>query len=187
MKSQTDPRKANASSLCGNLGRILGRRCHWSMGFRKWRRTGCYSKRGVIPKDDYYMCFQQYGATCHTARYTLNLLRVWFEVRDISQNWPPISCNLPSQDNVFVVLCEKQSVRKQSSNLWLIEARNYTNDSLNNSRNEFRSNRTFVTVRCPAKHCHKKISSQLWYFYFRYYQHSKFLIENFINFIEWQA
>ena len=44
------------------------------------------------------MCFQQDVATCHTARLTMDLLRVQFGEHFISHsrkvNWPPRSCDL---------------------------------------------------------------------------------------------
>ncbi|GFW66383.1 uncharacterized protein TNCV_3433451 [Trichonephila clavipes] len=46
--------------------------------------------------------FQQDGATCHTARATIDLLKVMFGVRLISRfgpvNWPPRSCDLTPLD-----------------------------------------------------------------------------------------
>ncbi|GFV37572.1 DUF4817 domain-containing protein [Trichonephila clavipes] len=46
--------------------------------------------------------FQQYGATCHTARATINLLKDTFGDRLISRfgpvNWPPRSCDLTPLD-----------------------------------------------------------------------------------------
>ena len=46
--------------------------------------------------DLHEMWFQQDGATCHTARVTLHLLRGEFSQHFISRsgpaNWPPISC-----------------------------------------------------------------------------------------------
>lgn len=46
--------------------------------------------------------FQQDGATCHTARDTINLLRETFDVRIISRNgpvnWPPRSCDITPLD-----------------------------------------------------------------------------------------
>ena len=48
------------------------------------------------------MWFQQDGATCHTARETINLLQETFEERIISRNgpvnWPPRSCDLTPLD-----------------------------------------------------------------------------------------
>ncbi|GFT89277.1 transposable element Tc3 transposase [Trichonephila clavipes] len=46
--------------------------------------------------------FQQYGATCHTARSTIDLLKDTFGDRLISRfgsvNWPPRSCDLTPLD-----------------------------------------------------------------------------------------
>ncbi|GFT73413.1 putative DD41D transposase [Trichonephila clavipes] len=46
--------------------------------------------------------FQQDGATCHTARATIDLLKDTFGDRLISRfgpvNWPPRSCDLPPLD-----------------------------------------------------------------------------------------
>ncbi|GFU87858.1 uncharacterized protein TNCV_964141 [Trichonephila clavipes] len=46
--------------------------------------------------------FQQDGATCHTARATIDLLKDTFGVRLISRfgpvNWPPRSCDLTPLD-----------------------------------------------------------------------------------------
>ncbi|GFY35889.1 hypothetical protein TNCV_4842631 [Trichonephila clavipes] len=46
--------------------------------------------------------FQQDGATCHTARATIDLLKDTFGDRLISRfgpvNWPPRSCDLTPQD-----------------------------------------------------------------------------------------
>lgn len=48
------------------------------------------------------MWFQQDGATCHTARDTINLLKETFDERLISRNgpvnWPPRSCDLTPLD-----------------------------------------------------------------------------------------
>ncbi|GFU72615.1 hypothetical protein TNCV_4838431 [Trichonephila clavipes] len=48
--------------------------------------------------------FQQEGATCHTARATIDLLRDTFGDRLISRfgpvNWPPRSCDLTPLDSV---------------------------------------------------------------------------------------
>lgn len=48
------------------------------------------------------MWFQQDGATCHTARQTINLLQETFDQRIISRNgpvnWPPRSCDLTPLD-----------------------------------------------------------------------------------------
>ncbi|GFY33190.1 uncharacterized protein TNCV_1240411 [Trichonephila clavipes] len=47
--------------------------------------------------------FQQDGATCHTARATIDLLKDTFGHRRISRfgpvNWPPRSCDLTPLDN----------------------------------------------------------------------------------------
>ncbi|GFW15016.1 hypothetical protein TNCV_983081 [Trichonephila clavipes] len=47
--------------------------------------------------------FQQDGATCHTARATIDLLKDTFGDRPISHfgpvNWPPRSCDLTPLDN----------------------------------------------------------------------------------------
>ena len=46
--------------------------------------------------------FQQGGATCHTAKVTIDLLRTVFENRVIYRNfdadWPPRSCDLTPLD-----------------------------------------------------------------------------------------
>ena len=56
----------------------------------------------IIDMDVDNMWFQQDGATCHTARETLNLLRTRFGGRIISRNgdvnWPPRSCDLTPLD-----------------------------------------------------------------------------------------
>ena len=48
------------------------------------------------------MWFQQDGATCHTARVTMDLLRGEFVEHFISRsgpgNWPPRSCDLTPSD-----------------------------------------------------------------------------------------
>ncbi|GFS57503.1 putative DD41D transposase [Trichonephila clavipes] len=48
------------------------------------------------------LCFQQDGATCHTARATIDLLKDTFGDRLISRfrpvNWPPRSCDLTPLD-----------------------------------------------------------------------------------------
>ena len=48
------------------------------------------------------ICFQQDGATCHTANVTIDLLRTVFENRIISRNcnvnWPTRSCDLTQLD-----------------------------------------------------------------------------------------
>ncbi|GFX26258.1 uncharacterized protein TNCV_948581 [Trichonephila clavipes] len=53
--------------------------------------------------------FQQDGATCHTARATIDLLKDTFGDRLISRfgpvNWPPRSCDLTPLD-YFVGLCK---------------------------------------------------------------------------------
>ncbi|GFV82505.1 uncharacterized protein TNCV_3982951 [Trichonephila clavipes] len=54
--------------------------------------------------------FQQDGATCHTARATIDLLKDTFGDRLISSfgpvNWPPRSCDLTPLDYFFVGLCK---------------------------------------------------------------------------------
>ncbi|GFS96326.1 uncharacterized protein TNCV_16751 [Trichonephila clavipes] len=54
--------------------------------------------------------FQQDGATCHTARVTINLLKDTFGDRLISRfgpvNWPPRSCDLTPLDYFFGGLCK---------------------------------------------------------------------------------
>jgi len=47
--------------------------------------------------------FQQDGATCHTARDTINLLQETFDERIISRNgpWPPRSCDLTPLDYLW--------------------------------------------------------------------------------------
>ncbi|GFT13004.1 uncharacterized protein TNCV_431271 [Trichonephila clavipes] len=55
--------------------------------------------------------FQQDGATCHTARATIDLLKYTFGDRLISRfgpvNWPPRSCELTPLDYLFSVgLCK---------------------------------------------------------------------------------
>ncbi|GFV20847.1 DUF4817 domain-containing protein [Trichonephila clavipes] len=51
---------------------------------------------------DYKLWFQQDGATCHTARATIDLLKDTFGDRLISRfgpvNWPPRSCDLTPLD-----------------------------------------------------------------------------------------
>ncbi|GFW47665.1 high mobility group-T protein [Trichonephila clavipes] len=54
--------------------------------------------------------FQQDGATCHTARATIDLLKDTFGDHLISRfgpvNWPPRSCDLTPLDYFFVGLCK---------------------------------------------------------------------------------
>ncbi|GFU23299.1 transposable element Tc3 transposase [Trichonephila clavipes] len=54
------------------------------------------------PKSDQELWFQQDGATCHTARATIDLLKDTFGDRLISRlgpvNWPPRSCDLTPLD-----------------------------------------------------------------------------------------
>ncbi|GFU99571.1 transposable element Tc3 transposase [Trichonephila clavipes] len=54
--------------------------------------------------------FQQDGATCHTARATIDLLKDTFGDRLISRfgpvNWPPRSCDLTPLDLFSVGLCK---------------------------------------------------------------------------------
>ncbi|GFW87374.1 hypothetical protein TNCV_1267471 [Trichonephila clavipes] len=54
--------------------------------------------------------FQQDGATCHTARATIDLLKDTFGNRLISPfgpvNWPPRSCDLTTLDYCSVGLCK---------------------------------------------------------------------------------
>ncbi|GFU22157.1 uncharacterized protein TNCV_2060381 [Trichonephila clavipes] len=54
--------------------------------------------------------FQQYGATCHTARATIDLLKDTFGDRLISRfgpvNWPPRSCDLTPLDYFLCGLCK---------------------------------------------------------------------------------
>ncbi|GFW46140.1 uncharacterized protein TNCV_4210191 [Trichonephila clavipes] len=56
------------------------------------------SNKGCLPE----LWFQQDGATCHTARATINLLKDTFGDRLISRfgpvNWPPRSCDLTPLD-----------------------------------------------------------------------------------------
>ncbi|GFT27807.1 putative transposable element [Trichonephila clavipes] len=56
----------------------------------------------VSPKDVQELWFQQDGATCHTARVTIDLLKGKFGDRLISRfgsvNWPPRSCDLTPLD-----------------------------------------------------------------------------------------
>ncbi|GFW03779.1 uncharacterized protein TNCV_2538901 [Trichonephila clavipes] len=57
---------------------------------------------GVMWKLGQELWFQQYGATCHTARATIDLLKDTFGDRLISRfgpvNWPPRSCDLTPLD-----------------------------------------------------------------------------------------
>ncbi|GFS66084.1 hypothetical protein TNCV_2510751 [Trichonephila clavipes] len=54
--------------------------------------------------------FQQDGATCHTARATIDLLKDTFGDRLISRfghvNWPPTSCDLAPLDYILCGLCK---------------------------------------------------------------------------------
>ncbi|GFT71021.1 putative LOC100569746 [Trichonephila clavipes] len=60
----------------------------------------CFSKRD--DKGEKELWFQQDGATCHTARATIDLLKDTFGDRLISRfvpvNWPPGSCDLTPLD-----------------------------------------------------------------------------------------
>ncbi|GFT94949.1 putative transposable element [Trichonephila clavipes] len=53
-------------------------------------------------RDVQELWFQQHGATCHTARATIDLLKDTFGDRLISRfgpvNWPPRSCDLTPLD-----------------------------------------------------------------------------------------
>ncbi|GFX40977.1 uncharacterized protein TNCV_2216751 [Trichonephila clavipes] len=55
--------------------------------------------------------FQQDGATCHTARATINLLKDTFGDRLISRfgpvNWPSRSCDLTPLDYFLLVYADK--------------------------------------------------------------------------------
>ena len=55
-----------------------------------------FVKMNDIDADD--ICFEQDGATCHTANQTINLLKEKFDESIISRNgpvnWPPRSCHL---------------------------------------------------------------------------------------------
>ncbi|GFS68600.1 DUF4817 domain-containing protein [Trichonephila clavipes] len=75
-------------------------------------QTWWAEKYGMINKGDKAVCvlyfgtvklwFQQDGATCHTARATIDLLKDTFGDRLISRfgpvNWPPRSCDLTPLD-----------------------------------------------------------------------------------------
>ena len=58
--------------------------------------------------------FQQDGATCHTARATIDLLKETFGERIISRfgpvNWLPRSCDLTSLDYILWGVCEIASL-----------------------------------------------------------------------------
>ncbi|GFU12704.1 uncharacterized protein TNCV_2585571 [Trichonephila clavipes] len=63
--------------------------------------------------------FQQDGATCHTARATIDLLKDTFGDRLISRfgpvNWPPRSCDLTPLDYFLSFIREIQSVKNGAS------------------------------------------------------------------------
>ncbi|GFW00567.1 putative LOC100569746 [Trichonephila clavipes] len=69
-------------------------------------RSGASHDNFFIPElnnhDVHELCFQQDGATCHTARATIDLLKDTFGDRLISRfgpvNWPPRSCDLTQLD-----------------------------------------------------------------------------------------
>ncbi|GFW73952.1 transposable element Tc3 transposase [Trichonephila clavipes] len=75
-----------------------------------WARTRDKASHGPIPiplgyrghHDVQELWFQQDGATCHTARATIDLLKDTFGDRLISRfgpvNWPPRSCDLTPLD-----------------------------------------------------------------------------------------
>ncbi|GFX56472.1 uncharacterized protein TNCV_74181 [Trichonephila clavipes] len=64
--------------------------------------------------------FQQDGATCHTARATIDLLKDAFDDRLISRfgpvNWPLRSCDLTPLDFFFVRLCKVIGLCGQATN-----------------------------------------------------------------------
>ena len=66
--------------------------------------------------DLHNMWFQQDGATCHTARVTMDLLRVEFGEQFISRtkpvNWAPRSCDLTSS-YYFLWGCVKAHIYKE--------------------------------------------------------------------------
>ncbi|GFT64284.1 hypothetical protein TNCV_5134421 [Trichonephila clavipes] len=61
-------------------------------------------------RDDKELWFQQDGATCHTARATIDLLKDTFGDRLISRfgpvNWPPRSCDFNTARLFSVGLCK---------------------------------------------------------------------------------
>ncbi|GFV30967.1 uncharacterized protein TNCV_4014011 [Trichonephila clavipes] len=62
----------------------------------------CMSKHRYIQKNCSELWFEQDGATCHTARAAIDLLKDTFGDRLISRfgpvNWPPRSCDLTPLD-----------------------------------------------------------------------------------------
>ncbi|GFV84645.1 putative transposable element [Trichonephila clavipes] len=88
----------------GNF-RVLGEA--WTPGrypsadFRPIRKADCVSKKNPLQNTG-ELWFQQDGATCHTARATIDLLNDTFGDRLISRfgpvNWPPRSCYLTPLD-----------------------------------------------------------------------------------------
>ncbi|GFV90376.1 DUF4817 domain-containing protein [Trichonephila clavipes] len=86
------------SRLCGVVG--------WSLAFcsQGWPEFHPGPSRWIFitQKIDRVQVFQQDGATCHTARATIDLLKDTFGDRLISRfgpvNWPPRSCDLTPLD-----------------------------------------------------------------------------------------
>ncbi|GFU23361.1 putative transposable element [Trichonephila clavipes] len=86
---------------------------HWSVLLQKGHNVTVNGDRCraiitnfLIPElnnhDVHELWFQQDGATCHTARATIDLLKDTFGDRLISRfgpvNWPPRTCHLTSLD-----------------------------------------------------------------------------------------
>ncbi|GFX37127.1 putative DD41D transposase [Trichonephila clavipes] len=78
-------------------------------GYHLWKeavsfRTSCHGTNGAYISAVYHkeLWFQQDGATCHTARATIDLLKDTLGDRLISRfgpvNWPPRSCDLTPLD-----------------------------------------------------------------------------------------
>ncbi|GFY05042.1 putative LOC100569746 [Trichonephila clavipes] len=70
------------------------------MSYNKWQRH--YDSSDILYINNKELWFQQDGATCHTARATIDLLKYTFGDRLISRfvpvNWPPRSCDLTPLD-----------------------------------------------------------------------------------------
>ncbi|GFX36343.1 DUF4817 domain-containing protein [Trichonephila clavipes] len=70
------------------------------MNYERTERTG--RPRAMTERYDSKLWFQQDGATCHTARATIDLLKDTFGDHLISRfgpvNWPPRSCDLTPLD-----------------------------------------------------------------------------------------
>ncbi|GFW75109.1 transposable element Tc3 transposase [Trichonephila clavipes] len=92
--SDSSSRNFASPNISENVVRLVGRH------FPSYVESDCSKKKTSLKCVELW--FQQDGATCHTARATIDLLKDTFGDRLISRfgpvNWPPRSCDLTPLD-----------------------------------------------------------------------------------------